>query len=189
MIPLLLIALDGRQEHLKIADIYEEYRQLCMAVAMNFLKNDVLAQDVLHETFVSIIKHKETFFSLKCSEMPSWIVTITKHKCLDLLRKQNRMSDMPIDDIAERPSEDIAPYEYVANKEGFEALVGFISELGESYKTVLELKYIHSLSNDEIASVLDISKKNVEMRLYRGKAKLKERILAECAGNEKRSYQ
>ena len=46
--------------------------------------------------------------------------------------------------------------------------------LPEKLRLVLELRYFHEYSNGEIAKILDISKKNVEIRLYRAKKKMKE---------------
>ena len=46
--------------------------------------------------------------------------------------------------------------------------------LPEKLRLVLELKYFHEYNNSEIADILDLSRKNVEIRLYRAKKKIKE---------------
>lgn len=68
--------------------------------------------------------------------------------------------------------------EHLINKEQIHQLATEVSKLEDIYKSVLELKYVNNLSNDEIASVLKLKKKTVEMRLYRAniilRSKLKE---------------
>ena len=49
-------------------------------------------------------------------------------------------------------------------------------KLPELQKEILELKYYHELTNKEISKILGISPKNVEVRLYRARNKMKELI-------------
>ena len=59
-------------------------------------------------------------------------------------------------------------------EEGEKELLEAMKILPEKLRLVLELRYFHEYSNGEIAKILDISKKNVEIRLYRAKKKMKE---------------
>ena len=61
-------------------------------------------------------------------------------------------------------------------KEQLHKLEEEINKLDDVYKSVLELKYIAGFSNDEIASVLKIKKKTVEMRLYRANLLLRKNL-------------
>ena len=66
------------------------------------------------------------------------------------------------------------PLENVIQEEGEKELLEAMKILPEKLRLVLELRYFHEYSNGEIAKILDISKKNVEIRLYRAKKKMKE---------------
>ncbi len=61
------------------------------------------------------------------------------------------------------------PLENVIQEEGEKELLEAMKILPEKLRLVLELRYFHEYSNGEIAKILDISKKNVEIRLYRAK--------------------
>ena len=61
-------------------------------------------------------------------------------------------------------------------KEQLHQLAEEVHKLDDVYKSVLELKYIAGFSNDEIASVLKIKKKTVEMRLYRANLLLRKNL-------------
>ncbi len=49
-------------------------------------------------------------------------------------------------------------------------MLGIIENLNDTYKDVLKLKMIYGFTNGEIAELLGITKRSVEMRIYRGKA-------------------
>ena len=61
----------------------------------------------------------------------------------------------------------------------YQELLKTIPTLNENYAEVLYLKYFCELSNAEIAQLLDISYKNVSVRLHRAKNKLKALLLGE----------
>ena len=63
-------------------------------------------------------------------------------------------------------------------QEQIQALIDEIKKLDKKYRIVMELKYLGHLSNSEIASVLKIKNKTVEVQLYRAKQILRERMLS-----------
>lgn len=65
---------------------------------------------------------------------------------------------------------------YLITKDRNNRLIEEVNKLDDTYKSVLELKYINEFSNDEIASFLKIKKKAVEMRLYRANLILRARL-------------
>lgn len=57
-----------------------------------------------------------------------------------------------------------------------EKLVEEINKLDDRYRMVLELKYVTQYSNDEIANMLGLKKKTVEMQIYRANKMLREKM-------------
>ena len=116
-----------------------------------------------------------TYRHLTSQEMTSLCVIIVKNKCLDMLRvsKSGLQSDLEKVDYALHDEKD-QPLENVIQEEGEKELLEAMKILPEKLRLVLELRYFHEYSNGEIAKILDISKKNVEIRLYRAKKKMKE---------------
>jgi len=49
-------------------------------VAFLFTKNHAMAEDAVHNAFLSVIENKEKIFPLPCGKRKSLIVIITKHK-------------------------------------------------------------------------------------------------------------
>jgi RNA polymerase sigma-70 factor (ECF subfamily) len=176
----MLSMIEDERERLKIADIYEKYRYKCFHVAFKIVKNNELAEDAVEDAFIEVIKQKDKIFALNCSDLLSYVVTIVKSRAINILKKYKRIGDTPLEEFAEIiESDDISVDEQVINKQGFEFLVGQIKNLDENYKIVFEMKYLHLMSNDEIAKALGLTKKNIEQRLYRAKLKLRGMLKSE----------
>lgn len=59
---------------------------------------------------------------------------------------------------------------------GIGDVMDIISGMDKLYSDVIKLKYIYGYSNAEISKLLNISAKNTEMRLYRAKLILKNKL-------------
>jgi len=180
MFYIMLSAIEEEQERLKIADIYEKHRHRCLLVALKILKNQQSAEDAVQDAFFEVIKQKEKILSLNCSDLLPYIVTIVKTRALNIVKKNKKFSDIPFDELEEiEESGEIPVDERLINKQDFENLIAHIESLDENYKVALEMKYRDEMSNSEIARMLNITQKNFEMRLYRAKIKLRERLESE----------
>ena len=155
---LLISGLGDENTKLEFGQIYEKNYRTMYYVALKILKNKEEAEDAVHGAFVKLAEKYDTYRHLTSQEMTSLCVIIVKNKCLDMLRvsKSGLQSDLE-------------KVDYALHGEKDQPLENVIQEEGEK-----ELCYFHEYSNGEIAKILDISKKNVEIRLYRAKKKMKE---------------
>jgi RNA polymerase sigma-70 factor (ECF subfamily) len=176
--------IEDEQERLKIADIYEKYRHKCLHIALNIVKNQQMAEDAVEDSFIEVIKQKNKILAMSCSDLLPYLVTIVKSRAINIIKKESKNSDTPLEELEKSiKSSEIPIDEQVINKQNFENLVIQIASLDENYKVVIEMKYIHDMSNGEIAKALNITQKNVEMRLYRAKLKLHKIIESEVEIN------
>lgn len=62
--------------------------------------------------------------------------------------------------------------------------------LDEKYRLVFELRYLHELTDKEIAGILEISPKTANVRIYRARKKLQELLKreVEICGTPKGSF-
>ena len=172
---LLISGLGDENTKLEFGQIYEKNYRTMYYVALKILKNKEEAEDAVHGAFVKLAEKYDTYRHLTSQEMTSLCVIIVKNKCLDMLRvsKSGLQSDLEKVDYALHGEKD-QPLENVIQEEGEKELLEAMKILPEKLRLVLELRYFHEYSNGEIAKILDISKKNVEIRLYRAKKKMKE---------------
>jgi RNA polymerase sigma-70 factor (ECF subfamily) len=163
--------LSDNEERAKMADLYETHRYTCLHVAFAILKRQELAEDAVHEAFLSVIKNKDKMLGLACSDFRREIVTIVRNKCIDVIRKDKRMSDKSIDDLELESDEDPLDVTIISREE-FQNLSEFLLRIDDISRTVLIMKYVQGLSYKEIGNILNMTPKHVETRIYRAKAKV-----------------
>lgn len=175
-----LSAIELESDKAKFAQIYEHYRYTMLHTAMKVLKDQDLAEDAVHNACLKIIEYLHKFSDLSSSKTKSLIVIITKNKAIDILRKEQGLSIIPLEDVEYALQDnDSDPLESLISEQGYQRLLDAIDKLGDTYKTTLQLKYIHGYTNNEMAQLLDISLDNINTRLYRAKVLLKEKLKKE----------
>lgn len=156
--------------------------------AMNTAARSILARgfsayadDAVQDACISIANN---IFSIKnrleCSKRRAFCVRIVKNKCIDIIRRNSKCTQQPLDDIdfsLESNAPD--PLDEVLEKESYEKLIKAIGSLDENYSTVLLYKLVDGFSDTEIAALLGITPKNVNVRTYRAKQKLKKLLSTE----------
>lgn len=172
-----------RRQRDKFTELYNTYRYTMLYVANSILKNQSEAEDAVHDAFLKILEMIAQIGEVNCSKTKSLIVIIVKNKAIDRFRREKRTEQQPLEEyeytLADEESD---PGDIVIGRQGYERLVAAIGSLGDKYQSALELKYIHGYSNSEIARILDIEPKTVNMRLYRAKGKLREILAKEGEG-------
>ena len=172
---LLISGLSEGTRRQEFEQIYEQNYRTMYYVALKILKNKEEAEDAEQSSFVKLAERYDKYRHLGQQEMTSLCVIIVKNKCLDILRvsKSGLQSELEKVDYALSDAKN-QPLENVIQEEGAKELMQAMKLLPEKLRLVLELRYFHEYSNGEIAEILDISKKNVEIRLYRAKKRMKE---------------
>jgi len=173
-----LLLIETEQDKLKFTVLYEQYRITMFHTANYILNNRQLAEDAVHDAFLKIINVLDKVNDPSCSKTKSLIVIITKHKAIDILRKEKGLLSDPLEDVEYTLKSDIPdPLDVVMSEEGYALLIKSIDKVPDIYKTALDLKYFHHYSDDEIAQLMDITPKNANVRVYRAKVLLKEILI------------
>jgi RNA polymerase sigma-70 factor (ECF subfamily) len=173
---LFLSMLDTPEEQSKFTRLYETYRYLMYYVAKDILKDKDLAEDAVQEAFLTLTRHMGQVGTVDSPKTKRFLVTIVKSRAIDLLRRrrgefveyEDALGDDAVDDVSET---------YLL-REDYDRIVDGIRRLNENYRTVLECRYLHELSEQETAELLGISIKTVSVRSCRGKQKLREMLEA-----------
>jgi RNA polymerase sigma-70 factor (ECF subfamily) len=173
---LFLSMMDTRAEQNKFTQLYETYRYLMYCVAKDILKDRDLAEDAVQEAFLTLTRHMEQVAAVDSPRTKRFLVTITKSRAIDLLRRR-RGEFVEYEDALEADTASDVEETYLL-QEDYQRIVGLIRSLDENYRVVLECRYLHELSEQETAELLGISQKTVSVRSYRGKQKLKEMLMA-----------
>ena len=173
-----LSVLDTEEERMKMSEIYEVYQPLMLRYALKITANQQLAEDAVHDAFLAIIEHKTKYLQLSCNDLRPPIVIITKRKCLDLLKKKNRIVPEPIEDMCDLlESKDMPIEEQIIMIEDYQKARMRIAALDETSKLILEMKYVLGMTQKEIGAELNMTPSHVNTTTVRAKEKIR-KILA-----------
>ena len=150
------------------------------------------AEDLTQETFVKINLALENFRGE--SKLSTWIYRIATNTALDRLRSPSfqqaaqklsadliEIDESPLDDRNAWTGEKTPLVEpQIYRKEMGACIQDFIGKLPESYRTVLVLGEMESLSNNEVAEILGLNLGTVKIRLHRARAKLRQELESNC---------
>ena len=153
-----------------------------LALAERLLRDRGLAEDVVQESFIRAFRGLAEFEGR--SSLQSWLHRITVNTAISKLRQLKRLAEQSIDEHLpefdrfdcriEMPWSHLASVDEVMESEDVRRSVkGSIDELPESYRIVLQLRDIEGYDTAEVASLLEISKSNVKVRLHRARSALK----------------
>lgn len=177
--------LETEQEKMKMTEVYEEHKHALMLYALKVTGyNQAMAEDAVHNAFISIIKEKDKYLYLDSKNFRYVSVTIVRNKCIDLLRKEKRYADIPIEeleiylDTEEKSIEDQA----VISSE-YELIRKHLSRIDEISRQVLIMKYALDMSYKEISERLNIPSDNIGVRIHRAKEKVRKLIEIEDGHN------
>ena len=151
--------------------VMRELQQPLTAFLQGYVHSCESAEDLAEETFVELLVHKGRFRGQ--SSLKTYVFSVARHKAIDHIRREQRRSSVPIDEIGERASEEPGPEEQIAARERTEAIAHAIGALPGEYREVLRLLYIERLRYDEIADVMKKGKKQVDNLAYRARGALR----------------
>ena len=182
---LFLTMLDSDEDQSKFVQLYHKYRYFLWYLARERLQDDHLAEDAVQETFLALPRHMDKVGSVESAATRNFLATIVKNKATDLLRKRQKImedEETSQKQEAEVSGEDLLN-QYLA-QESYERILHAIQKLDEIYRAVFEYKYLHELSDREIADLLGVTLKVVNVRIFRARKKLQNLLREECGSNE-----
>ncbi|MDR2043922.1 MAG: sigma-70 family RNA polymerase sigma factor [Clostridium sp.] len=176
MLSFYLAVLNTSEERDRITYLYDKYHQLLLKFAVKILGDNGAAEDAVHDTFIAAIESDRKILMQEEVNFRNWSVTVVKRKCFDILRRQKRLgyaAQLDMDAVSELTSDDVPLDIQIANREDYERLVDCIAELEPLNRQILEMKYMHELSFDEICAKLNMTFPQVNGRLTRTREKIK----------------
>lgn len=160
----------------KLVALYEKYYHVLLYVAVGYLKDHQLAEDMVQETFIKVADRLSAVQEVSSKMTKYFLITIVRNKCIDYIRKMKRMPEIVLEDWELGMEGCDQPLEQVVRQETLRELNIMIDQLEDSYKIPLKLRYIEGLSNQEIAEKTHLSANLVAVRINRAKKMLREML-------------
>jgi RNA polymerase sigma-70 factor (ECF subfamily) len=173
----LLVAVGLDQDSVAFQKLFERFSRKIFALGMKLTRNEQLANDLVQEAMLKVWQ-KAPLYDLDRGTAQSWIFTLARNRCFDMLRKQKRQPQTVVN------SDDIWPNEadfepgFVNEEEGTQAVEvaqveRFYDDLPVAQREVIEQIYIHDLTHEEAAANLRIPLGTLKSRLRLGLSKLR----------------
>jgi RNA polymerase sigma-70 factor (ECF subfamily) len=147
------------------------------------LQNQEDAADLAQETFVRVYQHRQRFDPQQ--NFSTWLYAIASNLVRNRYRWRSRHPQVALDSLDESGGADHSvllkdknpsPIEGLQNDELAEAIRKAVAGLPEDLRLTIILSEYEECSYAEIAQILNCTPKAVEMRLYRAKQQLRQKL-------------
>ncbi|MBR6018859.1 MAG: sigma-70 family RNA polymerase sigma factor [Lachnospiraceae bacterium] len=156
--------------------IYKEAYRAVYWTAMALMKNEADAEDVVQETFVTLIERYDTLQDK--SKVVPWLKKICANKCLNLLtRTKTQAMEQEFFDNIEAVPEDFLPESILESQEKRKIIMDIIERaLPEDVRRTIILFYFDEMSTKEIAEAMGVPQGTVLWRLSSARGKIKKEV-------------
>lgn len=139
--------------------LYEKYQNKLYWFCVRMLGDSEAAKDAFQDTFIKVYDKRKDF---KGENFTSWLFTIARHVCLNVIRSRKEFNELEEDaQITDSLREsDIGMKDYIEKA---------LLKLPVVYREVLILREYEDCSYQEIAEILNIDLSNAKVRVHRAR--------------------
>jgi RNA polymerase sigma-70 factor (ECF subfamily) len=159
--------------------LVERYQERIFRLIRGYVRESAEVEDLAQETFLKAYKNLEGF--QRQSSFYTWIYRIAVNTVLDHIKRRGRSPVQAVEDLEVLPVTQMtrspAPAANLERAEISSITQSVLEEIPEIFRTVLVLREFEELAYQDIADMLGISIGTVESRLFRARARFKEKLL------------
>ena len=155
-------------------DLYKQYFQALINYGLRITKNENLIEDAVQELFISIWNNRTNLSEV--NEVKFYLFRSLKNRILRQLEKDIFDKSEDIDvylDFLNSISEEQKKIDSEQFDANLDTLQRAIAHLPIRQQEVINLKYYHDFTLDEIAKLMDVNKQSVSNLLFRSYAILR----------------
>lgn len=144
----ILIKAFQQQDANALSKLYDKYSGAIYGVIIRMCKDEVLAQEILQETFMKAW-NKSHMYDASKGKFYTWLYRIARNTTLNSLRKEDKLIQ----------TEDLAVYkdeETISESENYAELKGAIQKLEKHHQQALTLVYFNGLTHREAHEVMGV---------------------------------
>lgn len=178
MLQIILSILDEK-DHELVTRLFNKYEKHLMNYAMRILNHEMDSEDCVINTFVKVMEHIDKYHRADDRYIERLLYITCKHEAINIYRKKQKdieytvsmtytdedseMQEMELQDM----NEDIQKLAITQHTQ--EVVRNLIKGMDAKYSEIIILRYVESMSNKEIAEVLNLTESTVSTRLSRAK--------------------
>jgi RNA polymerase sigma-70 factor (ECF subfamily) len=175
-----LMARIQRRESDALGLLYDRYSGILKALIMRIVHNDAESDDLLQEIYMEIWNQAQNFSAQKGKPL-GWMVTLTRRRSIDRLRKRQayaRAEERLQVETEQQPDAWVhnTTEDDIAMSDTRKVLFGAIANLPEAQQRAIELAFFKGMSQREIAAHTNIPLGTIKTRLELGLKKISEAL-------------
>ena len=147
-------------------------------VAYKYLHDSHRAEDAVHDVFIKIIDKLDSIKEIKSPQTRKYLVVITEHICINVLKSKNYSVEMNMADDKDRIIAEAIPNNYDSTEERYlekqdvADIKVAINKLPPKMQTAMILYAVEGYSMKEIADLDCCSVESVKKRIQRARAQI-----------------
>jgi RNA polymerase sigma-70 factor (ECF subfamily) len=171
------------------ARVFEEHHPMLVRLALAFVKNPSVAEDVAQDTWVAAMDALDTFEAR--SSFKTWIARIAINRAKTRAVRDGRNVSWSADEGEGTESRDetrfngwgiwrTRPTHWDETPEGFalrrevrEAILAGLASLPDAQRAVVTMRDLEGFDSEEVCNALDLSESNQRVLLHRGRSRLR----------------
>jgi len=163
-------------------DLFNRYRAGFVRFAESYVRDREVAENLISDAFVYYWEHRADIASGE--NLPAYILTVVKHKCLNHLRREKLSADITgrlrayaeWDQAARIASLEACDPQYLFSQEICEIIEQTLASLPEQTRRIFHMSRKEHLSQREIAAACGMTVKGVEFHMHKALAALREAL-------------
>ncbi len=176
MLTFYISMLETEEQQDKFSYIYQTYAGFMYHVAKEVVKEHYLAEDVVHETFLQLIRIIDEVHIDDEPALRAFLRRVTHNKAVDFVRKLDKIRPTSDDELERYDIKHKQDPETIAiDALSFEELIAMVSQMDDRYRAPLELK-LQGYQVKEIATILNITQENVKVRIFRARRMILDKL-------------
>ncbi len=162
------------------AQLYDRLSRPLYATALRVVRDATEAQDIVHDTFVSVWEKADSFKASRGTVF-AWALTLVRNRAIDRVRLRHRRAQLltasvPSDFGYDENNSGPAANEAATLGDEATAVRAAVSTLPADQKRALELAFFSGLTQRQIAEKLSEPLGTVKARIRRGLLKLRDSL-------------
>jgi RNA polymerase sigma-70 factor (ECF subfamily) len=163
-----------------VQELYDRYNRLVFSVALAVLGDRSVAEEATLDVFVRVWQGAKTYRPDR-AKVNTWLVAITRHHAIDILRWQNSRPDvksLSLDDLSLSNGPAVPDTEQHVESSLQRARVrNAVAQLPPDQRQALVLAYFKGYSHQQISDVLKQPLGTIKTRIRLAMQKLRETLL------------
>jgi len=153
------------------------YADEVYALCSSMTRDTTLAEDLSQEVFTRAFKALPGFRGE--ASVRTWILRIARNRCIDHLRRENRMPAQVDEEPDAQPAPEPSVADLIVRREYVTAGLG---ALNETERALVVLRFGHELGYPELADAFGLGQGAVRMRVSRAVTKMRDAVAAGTLG-------